>query len=203
MLKQEAYFNCYFLKDKDECYIIDPGCDKEKIKEYVIDKRLKVDGILLTHGHIENIRALDVFKVPIYVHRKEYEILVDTFNQNIENLDFDIDKLKIILIRDKTTFCVNENRIYSLHTPGHTVGSMCYKFRDDIYTGDTLYKGRVGRWDFPTGNLASMRKSIINIIDNTPDYVRIHPAIGESTTIQNEKENNYFYNEWKNMNINQ
>lgn len=203
MLKGDVYLNCYFIQEKGECYIIDPGCDKEKILEYVDANKLQVLGILLTHAHMEHICALDVFPVPIYLHRKEYEVLMDIYNNGFKKLGepvpYDIEKLRIILIRDRDTFYIQEKRVMVIHTPGHTVGSVCYKYGEDLYTGDTLYKGRVGRWDLPTGNLKELRTSVVKLMDSQPDHVRVHPSRGESTTIGEEKLHNYFYLEWKDM----
>lgn len=201
LVKGEVYLNCYFVQEGGEGYIVNPGCGKERILQYLEENKLHVLGILLTDAHLENIRALDVVQAPIYMHRKEYEVFTDTYNQEFKKgggeLPYRMDDLRIILIRDKDTFYINENRIHTIHTPGHTQGSVCYRFRDDLYTGDTLYKGRVGRWDIPTGNLEDMRNSIVSLLDGLPDYVRIYPSTGESTTVGEEKENNYFYLEWK------
>ena len=107
--------------------------------------------------------------MPIYIHEKEYEILID------------------------------DKEIKVIHTPGHTVGSVCYKIDNDLYTGDTLFKGTVGRWDFPTGKLDILRKTVVDLIDSQDEDTKIHPAHGESSTIKHEKETNYYYNEWKNI----
>ena len=203
LIRGEVYLNCYIIKEAGECYLINPGCEKEKIRQYLEEHQLNVLGILLTDAHPENIRALDVANVPIYMHRKEFEIFTDSYNHEIKPMGpaapFRMDDLRIILIRDKDTFYINENRIHTIHTPGHTQGSVCFRYRDDLYTGDTLYQGRVGRWDLPTGSLADMRKTIVHLIEEQPEHVRIHPSRGGSSTIGDEKKSNYFYLEWKDM----
>jgi len=201
LLRGENYINCYFIQDKESCYVVDPGGEKEKLIKYVKENKLEVVGILLTHAHIDHICAIDAFKAPIYIHRREYEIFLDNYNSGFKNfgkeVPFDLDQLRIILIRDNDLLPLNEKKIKVLYTPGHTIGGVCYKFGDDLYTGDTLFQGSVGRWDLPSGSLQDLRKSVVHLIDSQNENVRVHPSHGESTTIGEEKVNNYFYKEWK------
>jgi len=201
LLRGENYINCYFIQDKSSCYVVDPGGEKEKLVNYAKENKLEVVGILLTHAHIDHICAIDAFKAPIYIHRKEYEIFIDNYNSGFKNfgkeVPFDLEKLKIILIRDNDLLPLNDKSIKVIYTPGHTIGGVCYKFGEDLYTGDTLFQGSVGRWDLPTGSLHDLRKSVVHLIDSQDECVRVHPSHGESTTIGEEKKNNYFYKEWK------
>lgn len=201
LLKSGKYVSCYFLVDNGRCYIVDPAGEKEKLREYVKENKLEVVGILLTHGHIDHIGAIDAFNVPIYIHRKEYELFIENYNGGFKNfgkeVPFNLGKLRIVLFRGNYIFPLNDKNIQAIRTPGHTRGGVCYKFGDDLYTGDTLFQGSVGRWDLPTGNLYDLRKSVIRLIDSNDDNVRVHPSHGESSTIGEEKMNNYFYKEWK------
>lgn len=201
LLKSENYVNCYFLVDKGRCYVVDPGGEKEKLRDYVKENKLEVVGILLTHAHIDHICAIDAFNVPIYIHRKEYEVFIDNYNSGFMNLGkevpFVLEKLRIILIRDNDILPLNDKKIKAIHTPGHTIGGVCYKYGDDLYTGDTLFHESVGRWDLPTGSLNDLKKSVVHLIDSNDENVRVHPSHGESSTIGDEKIENYFYKEWK------
>ncbi len=201
LLKGENYINCYFIEDKGNCYVVDPGGEKEKLVAYAKENKLQVVGILLTHAHIDHICALEAFKAPIYIHRKEYEIFLDNYKNGFKNcgkeVPFDLNQLRIILIRDHDMLPLNNKSIKVIYTPGHTIGGVCYKFGDDLYTGDTLFKGSVGRWDLPTGSLHDLRKSVVRLIDSQDEDVKVNPSHGESTTIGEEKANNYFYKEWK------
>ena len=201
LLRGENYINCFFIEDKHSCYVVDPGGEKEKLIQYVKENKLEIVGILLTHAHIDHICAIDAFKAPIYMHRKEYEIFLDNYNSGFKNfgkeVPFDLNQLRIILIRDNDILPLNDKKIKVIYTPGHTVGGVCYKFENDLYTGDTLFQGSVGRWDLPTGSLQDLRKSVVHLVDSQNEDVRVHPSHGESTTIGEEKKNNYFYKEWK------
>ncbi|MGL5313266.1 MAG: MBL fold metallo-hydrolase [Peptostreptococcaceae bacterium] len=192
--------NCYFIEFNKKCYIVDPGYEKERVIEYVQSNNLEVLGILLTHGHIDHIGAIDSFDVPVYIHEKEYEIIADNHKNGFEfygkEKPYDLDFIDIVKINENSIIEIDNKRIDVIHTPGHTVGSVCYKFEDDLYTGDTLFEGTVGRWDFPTGNLDTLKNAIVNLIESMAEDIRIHPAHGESSTIGEEKRNNYFYKSW-------
>lgn len=193
--------NCYFIEDNHKCYIVDPGYEKERIVKYVDEHNLNVVGILLTHAHIDHIGAIDCFPVPIYLHKEEYEVLMDNHkngaNSYRRGIPYDLKALNIITIDEATILQLNNQIIRIIHTPGHTIGSVCYGINNDLYTGDTLFNDSVGRWDFPTGDLEALKRSVTFLIDNQDEKIEIHPGHGDSSTIKIEKENNYYYQNWK------
>lgn len=193
--------NCYIVEYDNKCYIVDPGYEKDKIREYVQENNLKVLGILLTHGHIDHISAIDCFDVPVYVHQNEYDNLLqnynNVFNRYERKMDYSLEDINIIKIDESKVFTIGDKEITVIYTPGHTVGGVCYKFEKDLFTGDTLFKGVVGKWIFPTGDLDSMKKSVIGLIETQEEDVKVHPGHGESSTIGNEKNSNKFYLECK------
>jgi len=195
--------NCFLIEQNNKCYIVDPGYEKEKVQKYVKDNKLEVLGILLTHGHIDHIGAIDSFDVPVYLHKNEYEIIINNYKNGFDyygkEKPYSLENINLIRIDESTIFEIDDKKIEVLHTPGHTVGGVCFKFGNDLYTGDTLFSGSVGRWDFPTGDLNTLRKTVVDLIDSQADKVRIHPAHGTSSTIKIEKNNNFYYHEWKSL----
>ncbi|NME72456.1 MBL fold metallo-hydrolase [Flammeovirga aprica] len=193
--------NCYVLDRNGKCFIIDPGYQKEVIQKYVEEEGLEVIGILLSHAHIDHIEALDCFDVPVYLHELEYQILMDDslngFGYFGKEKAYNIHSLDIRTITENTKLYIDDYEISVFLTPGHTVGGVCYKIGHDLYVGDTLFEGNVGRWDRPTANLAQLKQSVIRLIDEQPDHMVIHPGHGRSSTIGTEKQINPFYHEWK------
>lgn len=201
LLDGEIPVNCYIVERENECYIIDPGYQKLQIQEYISKKGYQVKGILLTHAHIDHIEALDCFDVPVYLHENEYEILMDNYNNGFEYFGkprpLDFENLDIKLITEETKLEIGNEKVEVLLTPGHTIGSVCYKIGHDLYTGDTLFEGSVGKWDRPTGDVSQLKKSILKLINNQKDYMLVHPGHGRSSTIGSEKQINPFYRQWQ------
>lgn len=197
----EMEMNCYFLEHNNKCYIVDPGYEKEKVIKYVNDNKLKVLGILLTHGHPDHIGAIDCFKVPVYIHKDEYQVLVDSYNITPErygrNMPYSLEDIDIVKIDESAVFSIDDKKIHVIHTPGHTIGGVCYKFGNDLCTGDTLFKEKVGKWIFKTGDLEAMKKSVVNLINTQPDNVNVYPGHYDSSTIGHERRYNDFYLKWK------
>ncbi|MGL4993859.1 MAG: MBL fold metallo-hydrolase [Bacteroidales bacterium] len=201
LLNGEIPVNCYIIQRDNECFIVDPGYEKERIIEYVNDRGYVVKGILLTHAHIDHIEALDCFDVPIYLHDREIEILMDS---SLNGFDFFnkrpkycLSERSIIALNDGDRLAVGDgHHIEVVFTPGHTQGSVCYLIGCDLYTGDTLFEGSVGRWDRPTGDLNELKASIARLMRVIPDNYLIHPSHYRSSTILLEKQHNSFVREW-------
>ncbi|RUT78993.1 MBL fold metallo-hydrolase [Ancylomarina longa] len=200
LLDGEIPVNCYVIKRDNECYIVDPGYQKQLIQQYIAQKGYQVKGILLTHGHIDHIEALDCFDVPVYLHKKEYEILMDNYKNGFDYFGkprpFEFENLDIKLITEDTQLEVGKEIITVIFTPGHTIGSVCYKIGHDLYTGDTLFEGSVGKWDRPTGDVKQLKQSILRLINEQDDHILIHPGHGRSSAIGIEKQINPFYRKW-------
>ncbi len=191
--------NCFIVENEDtkECILIDTGSERERIRNFVKEKGLSVVCILLTHAHFDHIGACDCFDVPIYIFKDEMDILKDN-NANLSALfgikfDYDVNKLNLITLEDGQELEIADMNIKVIHTKGHTKGSVCYLFNNKyLFSGDTLFKGSVGRTDFISGNQAELLNSLKYLIKNLDESIEVFPAHGESTTIGYEKKTNVF-----------
>ena len=155
---------CYLvsLPDRDDCIVIDPGAEPERIRAALQKKRLAA--ILLTHGHFDHIGAVSALMdadMPLYIHTLDAPMLTDP-------------KLNLCRMIGQTITAPPANHLLQegdmvqaagitltvLHTPGHTPGSVCYRAGDVLCTGDTLFQLGCGRTDFPGGSEADMRRSL-------------------------------------------
>ena len=191
--------NTYIINEKDEAYIIDPGTNYPEIKEYIDKKKFKLLGILLTHGHFDHIIAVNDFvrdyDTNIYIHELERDFLFDP-NLNLSGLTYKRfivkDKSKVITFNENDKLKIGNEAIRIILTPGHTRGSVCYKYKNFLFSGDTLFKGGIGRTDLPTSNTLDIQKSLKNIIRICSDNTIVYPGHGHFTTILNEKYENPF-----------
>lgn len=157
--------NCYILKKDDTCLIVDPGDDFPKIKEAIGES--KVLGVLITHSHFDHIGALRNFltKRSVKIFKKS----------NVEEKEYTVG-----------TFYFEV-----LFTPGHSKDSVSFYFKEEqeLFVGDFIFKGCVGRWDLPGGDKAEMQQSIskIKAYDKS---ITLYPGHNESTTLGEEIETN-------------
>jgi len=94
------------------------------------------------------------------------------------------------LLKEGDTISVGNISFKVLHTPGHTPGSICLLSQREVFTGDTLFAGSVGRTDLPGGSVEQLKNSLNNKILNLPDHLIIYPGHGPSTTMEHEKKFN-------------
>ena len=185
-------------EESSDCFIIDPGDNPELYIEKIKKNGLKPIGILNTHGHIDHVHAVQPLKeeysIPFYLHDKDKMLLGDHYQNaclmygmipgNIPEVDTSIN--------DETELQIGEYNIKILHTPGHTLGGLCYQINGDIFTGDTLFKGSIGRTDLPGGDYNTLMDSLKKLITEVPGNIRVHSGHGYSTTIENEVLSNPF-----------
>lgn len=188
--------NTYLLEIDDEALLIDPASKPEKIIDILGDKKLL--GILLTHGHFDHIKAVDglyeKYKCPIYLNEEDVELVKDKHAaesfmiSNCPTISKPITSLK----EEKMNIGPFEFEV--IFTPGHTKGSVCFKFENDLFTGDTLFKCGVGRTDLKGGDNKAL-KSSLRILKNLDSNLFIHPGHDGQSLLEYEKMNNpYLYN---------
>ncbi len=193
--------NSYIIHDDKECFIIDPGFKSIETEEYIKDNNLTLKGIILTHGHLDHIGGVHNYNTLVYLHEEEISLFLDDRlngfgNHNIKP-SFDKNKIKLIGVNNQSKLLLGKDEITFIHTPGHTKGSMCIKYKNKVVTGDTLFKDTIGITNYPTGDIMKMRKSIVNLIEQLPDNTNVYPGHGPKTTIKYERKNNRWYLKWK------
>jgi glyoxylase-like metal-dependent hydrolase (beta-lactamase superfamily II) len=176
--------NCYIVvSDRGHGFIIDPGDDAEKIKEFIAEKNIKISFIVNTHGHIDHIKADAALGYPVYVHKNDEDMIVDPAKNLMTAFfgDFDPVEPARLLKEDDVISCDGMN-FKVIHTPGHTPGCICLLSGDILFSGDTLFKHGIGRTDFPGASGKQMQASLqkLALLD---DRVVVYPGHGHETSI--------------------
>nr|WP_314277319.1 MBL fold metallo-hydrolase [uncultured Peptostreptococcus sp.] len=190
--------NTYLCYDENtlEAVIIDPSLNIYEEKNLIKNKNLNLKYIILTHGHADHIGdVLELKKMTgakVLAHQDEKEMLNDA-NINMSNqlfqsrIEFEAD----VYVSDREKLRVGDHTFSFIATPGHTKGGMCIRLGMEMFTGDTLFAGSIGRTDFYGGDYKVILKSIKKLSKMENDLV-IYPGHGPSSTIGIEKQENYY-----------
>lgn len=187
--------NCYVAASPvtKEAFIVDPGASPEVVRKFLDANGLSAKFIIDTHGHADHIAANGYFGIPIYIHRLDEPFLQDPDKNLSSFLGFGIKSPKASrLLEDKERIKFAGSELEIIHTPGHTPGSISVRMGDDLFTGDALFAGGIGRSDFEYGDGDLLLKSIRDKLLILGDKVVIHPGHGDGSTIGYEKRHNPF-----------
>lgn len=187
--------NAYFIIDNNNAIVIDPGSYAEDVINFAKDINIKY--IFLTHCHYDHIKGV----------RKLREItgaeicVTSECAENIKNPDINLSGAwldeKIVIenpeniLSENTDFIFEDIQIKTIKTPGHTNCSTCFIIGNDLFSGDTLFLQTTGRWDLPTGDEDTLRKSIKEKLYTLNDNINVYPGHGKKTSIGYEKKFNF------------
>jgi glyoxylase-like metal-dependent hydrolase (beta-lactamase superfamily II) len=186
-----------------EAVLIDPGDEVPALLRFAERQKLVIRSILLTHAHVDHVTGVAVAKqalgVPIYLHREDlflYERAVEfgaMFGLHVAPQP-PIDEFYVA--GQVIAFGRCEARPH--HTPGHCPGGVCLQIGPsgepgkDLFVGDTLFAGSIGRTDLPGGDHATLISAIRNVLFSFGDDARVYPGHGPTTTIGRERRTNPF-----------
>jgi len=174
--------NCYIVKVDGKDFIIDPGIGATK---WVMENVENPKAILNTHGHFDHVWSNSELKekleIPIYAPEGDEFLLKDDqhgFNMPSSTADFKIKGDKVINI-DGVDF---KFALFAGHTPGCSI----IEIDGNIFSGDFIFAGSIGRVDFPYSNPNDMKNSIKKFLKRD-DNAKIYPGHGGSTTVKKEQ----------------
>ena len=180
--------NCFLVGDSEskEAIIIDPGFDRNSEAAAILDnvKRngFRIRFIVNTHGHPDhtsgNRPIKEATKALLLIHEYDAPLLMNS------PPDKTLGEGNLVEFGDV--------KLRVLHTPGHSEGSICLLGSDAVFSGDTLFAGSIGRYDLPGGSLEALMSSIKDKLMILPDYVKVYPGHGPTSTIGEERRSNPF-----------
>lgn len=193
--------NTYVLESDGAFAVVDPAVENDELVSFLNNKNVKY--ILLTHGHFDHIGGVNALKAAfgakVFVHSLDECMLLDG-NKSLYNSHFGTSQKAIkadTLLDDGDEIMLGNEMIKVMHTPGHTLGSVCYILEDSriILSGDTLFRLSAGRTDLAgISPLEAGRKEIASLskIAALPGDYAVLPGHGDTTTLQFERDNNRY-----------
>jgi glyoxylase-like metal-dependent hydrolase (beta-lactamase superfamily II) len=195
--------NCTLLWDAAtrQAVVVDPGGDVDDILAAVAARELKVEQLLLTHGHIDHVGgaaalAARLGGVPVVGPQQDDAFWLDQLPEQCRMFGFPhTGALKPDRwLAEGDTVAVGGETLEVVHTPGHTPGHVCF-FNAPArlaIVGDVLFAGSIGRTDFPGGNHAALIASIREKLFPRGDDVAFIPGHGPMSTFGAERRDNPF-----------
>lgn len=186
-----------------EAVLIDPGDEVEDLLAAAERQRLRILHILLTHAHVDHVtgvpKAKHILGVDVYLHKDDL-FLYENAKEMGRLLGIDVEPLPAIdqFYRAGQIIAFGDYDARPHHTPGHCPGGVCVQIgargqtARELFVGDTLFAGSIGRTDLPGGDYATLIASIRNVLFAFGDEAVVHPGHGPDTTIGEERQSNPF-----------
>ncbi len=201
--------NCSIIGDPRtlECVVVDPGDEVERILGLLGRYKLKVKAIVSTHAHIDHVGGLaklyQYTGAPVMMHSDDLPLYR---GMEVQAAFLGVRPPELVevhqLLKEGDVLQWGDFLANVLHTPGHTPGSVSLYLPTDganttlrqpqLFSGDTLFAGSIGRTDLWGGSFDDMISSLKGKLMQLPDSTIVHPGHGASTTIGHERDSNPF-----------
>ena len=201
--------NCSIIGDPEtrEAIVLDPGDEVERIAEILMRHKLKVKAIVSTHAHIDHVGGLkklhELTGAPVMLHADDLP-LYQAMDVQAAWIGMQPPELTEIhqLLKEGEALHWGAFEAQVLHTPGHTPGSVSLYVPQNagkvslpapqLFAGDTLFAGSIGRTDLWGGSFEGILRSIRGKLLGLPEETVVFPGHGPTTTIGRERESNPF-----------
>jgi glyoxylase-like metal-dependent hydrolase (beta-lactamase superfamily II) len=193
--------NCSLVWDEaGRAALIDPGGEAGRLLAEVAARGLTLEKILLTHGHLDHVGAAaelrDALGIPIVGPELSEQFWLDSLPQQAELFGFPpaVAFTPDQWLNDGDRVEVGSIHFDVLHCPGHTPGHVVFVEPQArlAFVGDVLFKGSIGRTDFPRGDQAALLAAIRDKLFPLGDDVRFVPGHGAMSTFGRERRDNPF-----------
>jgi glyoxylase-like metal-dependent hydrolase (beta-lactamase superfamily II) len=192
-------------EETNEGVVIDPGDEVDELLEVVAAGKISVAAILLTHAHLDHVtgvaRAKAALAVAIWLHRDDLFLYNAAVEQGrLFGIDVKAPPPVDAFYEPGLSLGFGRYTVDVLHTPGHCPGGVCLAIgrsgspARELFVGDTLFAGSIGRTDLPGGSYTTLIRSIREVLLAFSDETVVHPGHGPDTTIGEERRSNPFLN---------
>jgi len=182
--------NCYVVTDRSagESAVIDPGDEHERLIEHIEDRPHPVRLILCTHAHYDHVGSAAALSrhtgLPCRVHRRDLALLrrAPLYALAVEKRSIPLAKA-VEIFDDGAKFELGARAFECVPCPGHTPGSVCFRYGDLAFVGDTILRGERGRTDLPGGDAGQLEESIAALLGKLEGDLVLYPGHGDPWTL--------------------
>ncbi len=197
--------NCWIIGNRrtNEAICIDPGDQPDEILALARDMGVTIKYIANSHAHVDHILGVagihSATGAKFLLHESDLELLRNGWKGAAERMGIEVkqgppDPDGYVLDGDIVE--VDGVRLQVLTTPGHTPGSVSYYTEGMLFSGDTLFRGSIGRTDLPGGSYEQEMESICTKLLTLPEETIVLPGHMEQTSVEFEKQRNPFVLQW-------
>ncbi len=187
--------NSTILYSKGEAFIFDPGAESENLLRFLEEKNLTLKGVFLTHGHVDHFGHVKRIKgrfpeVPVFLNERDFFLLSEELWPGFAAyLDAELNPPIDRNLKEGDGFKLGNLSVEVYETPGHTPGSVVFFVPKlgILIAGDLLFKGSVGRWDLPGGNIDGLKKSLKKVFELFPPETVVITGHYDLTELGKEK----------------
>jgi len=198
--------NCWVVGNRrtGEAICVDPGDQPDEVLALARDMGVTIKLIANSHAHIDHILGVQgvhaATGAKFLLHEGDLNLLQHGWKSAAARFGLDLkrgppDPDQFVVDGDEVE--VAGLKLKVLSTPGHTPGSVSYYTEGMLFSGDTLFRGSIGRTDMPGGSFEQEMESICNRLLVLPDETMVLPGHMDETTVAFEKKHNPFVLEWK------
>ncbi len=192
--------NTYLVSEEggSEAVLIDAGLSTHLILEALEQQELKLDAVLLTHGHPDHFAGAAAVAgatgAPVYLHETEIKVVENMPPAMLAMLGIEEMEVpgELRPLKDGDVLELAGLEIKVLHTPGHSPGSVSFLIDESLFDGDLVFRGSIGRTDFPGGDYETLLKSVRDKVFVLDSDTRLYPGHMGATTVGWEKRTNPF-----------